>query len=186
MRMPETYRDVNDNICPGFCAGSIFSYGFANPTQPTWEQDVVTSRVFALATIDGDSFFMYCMDSNGKPNIINGFTYAQGGWAEAGLLMDDYGNARSALPEVLLRAGAGFVAVSYAQNSIFDALSSSNQKEELMREFADPSNYKGSNTERFTLSQLDSKTSGVNPLDIRLNLLLGLAVTGVFCVAFLI
>jgi len=99
---PET-RQANDNqLYNGLAPGYLFAYNF-DKTFVNWTS--TESGNFNLST-SGDSILTYCLDADGNPHFIHGFTYAEGGWADAGLSAEEYGEAKSALPDELKAQGS--------------------------------------------------------------------------------
>lgn len=80
-----------------------------------WDEFPLGGQAFDIQTT-GDNIFIYCLDADQKPNVINGWTNS-GSWKEAGLTDDEYGTATSALPENL--EGAGSIALPDTNNCIY-------------------------------------------------------------------
>lgn len=100
----------------GILAGTIFGFGEPSPFWQNWtEFDDGGDFLFDIQTA-GDNLFLYCLDADNLPNIINGWTNSEA-WLEPGLTVDEYGSNASAVPEQLLNDGS--VALRHADNCIY-------------------------------------------------------------------
>lgn len=127
----------------------MFGFGFGLDSVE-WTNDTA----FDLG-ISGDTILTYCMSADGIPTFIHGLSYAKEGWANATLSADAYGLERSSLPAELSQFGYGSVQVPYHQNLVYNGTSQGLEKQDLLQEFAKPSNYAGSNVVRYEMPQLD-------------------------------
>jgi hypothetical protein len=143
---------LNKVTSPGLGVGALFSYGF-NVSDDRWKQ-VDPQSPFQL-NVAGDTILVYCMQSDGSPHFLSGFSYAPTGWMAAGLTADAYGGTGSSLPSELSVNGS--VAVKYFPNNVFNgASSSSTTQDQLLKSYQDPSNYVGANNMRYQLPALTS------------------------------
>ena len=157
MAIPQWTEGFSGQSCNGICRGGTFSYGFHE--SQAWER-VPTGgsfKDFSLSS-DGDTILLYCMNADGHPHFLNGYTFAEGGWAEPGLSADEYGTARSALPEALETQGS--VALPHFNNYVFAADPRGKTRADLLTVFANASNYMGRNDQRWDIPVLNQQTSG--------------------------
>jgi hypothetical protein len=134
----------------------VFGFGFGKDAV-TWTND----SAFDLG-ISGDTILTYCLSADGNPIFLHGLSYADGGWVNASLAADEYGLEKSSVPFELLQFGYGSVELPYFQNNVYNGTSQGLVKRELLTEFANASNYMGSNDIRYEIPQLDGPagTSG--------------------------
>lgn len=152
----ETTPPDGSQIYNGLAPGSLYAYGFATDNV-VWTSE---GGNFTLDSDAGDTILTYCIDADGDPHFIQGFSFAAGGWAEPGLPAEQYGASRSSLPDALKDQGA--VEVPFLKNYIYNGTTAANL-ETLLVEYADPSNYVGSNETRWDIAALgepDDKPSG--------------------------
>jgi len=160
IKVPEVTTDSKGNSCSGWCPGEVFSYGFP-ADQGMWTH--VNTLPFALST-QGDTVLTYCLDGNGKPHFIHGFSYAPGGWAQPGL--DNYTVLQqSALPETLKTAGS--VQLPYYQNWIYIGTAVEPVEVLITEYYNNPSNYSGSDTVRNNYPGLNNPPSSDGSISSR-------------------
>lgn len=136
----------------------------------------VNTLPFALSS-QGDTVLTYCLDGNGKPHFIHGFSYSPGGWAQPGL--DNYTVLQqSALPETLKTAGS--VQLPYYHNWIYIGTAVEPVEVLITEYYNNPSNYSGSDTVRNNYPGLNNPPSSGGNISSRLSgwmLLLSLPMT---------
>lgn len=146
--------------CDGLCLGQIFSYGF-EADKGLWTP-VDDTKVLDLG-IRGDTILTYCLDADGQPHFIHGFSYAEAGWAEPGL--EDYGSDKSSVPVNLIVNGPFNLTVNasielpFFKNYIYTGTPHATKKTVLLDAFSRPESYKGSNEIRNTLPEQSSSSN---------------------------
>jgi hypothetical protein len=151
----------------------VYGFGFGND-KVVWTND----SAFDLG-ISGDTLLTYCLSADGNPIFLHGLSYADGGWANASLTADEYGLERSAVPAELVQFGYGSVELPYVQNNVYNGTSQGLVKRELLTEFANATNYMGSNEIRYEIPQLDgpATSSGGMPSASRITVAVVAAAT---------
>jgi len=120
----------------GIAAGEAFGFGPVYGKTTAWE---TWEGLFNIG-INGDNVFLYCELNDGKPNPIAGFTNTEGGWLEAGLSIEEYGSAHSALPNTLKKVGG--VALPHFDNYKYIG-PDEGDKAQLQEWVKDPNNWNG-------------------------------------------
>lgn len=164
--VPETSIGVNGKIFKGIGVGSLFSYGFGEDDDKQWAL-VEENSVFNL-NVGGDTVLVYCLNADGSPHFLSGFSYAPDGWLEPGLTAEEYGGIDSSLPDELSVNGS--VAVPYFQNYMYAGESSSiTTKEELVQAFGNPSNYEGQNEIPYLMPTVTSEAWSLSTKQLTLS-----------------
>lgn len=96
-------------------------------------------KMFDMRTVDSDSLLIYCMNADGKEIFLSAVTYNDDGFAEQG--KSSYSPGETSVPEELQEAGnlALPFAPHYLYNGPLEGI-----REDLLKAFADPSNFEGS------------------------------------------
>jgi hypothetical protein len=135
----QSVSTIDGRSCQGFCAGTIFGYGFPTDTGMWFPRaDVPQSEGFSLS-IGGAALLAYCLAANGQPYFLSGFNYAPYDWSPPGLPAVNYTAKPSSLPDGLKTQGA--VKVPYFQNYIFGKTGIGGNPDQLVAVYDDPSNY---------------------------------------------
>jgi hypothetical protein len=117
---------------------------------------------------------VYCLNADGRPYFLHGFSFNKGGWAAANL--SSYATGQSSLPQQLHTQGA--VAVPDFPDYVYLGPATAPLKSKLVSYFKDPKNYNGS-FDRKTVPDLGPK-SGANPRAVS-SLLAAAAIIVAYC-----
>lgn len=133
----------------GIAKGSVFGCGPNLSFGNQWE---VADGGFALAA-GGDAVLIYCKDSVEDETVqhLAAFSF-NGEWETSGLEEDDYETGTSALPDDLAPLGA--IALPHFDNYIYEGSTLEGTKAQLQSALMESSNWKGSNSERFSVEAM--------------------------------
>jgi hypothetical protein len=140
----------------GWAPGSLISTGWSNSDK---FRHYGSGQFNLNSDQKGDTILTYCLNADGLPHFLHGFSFA-GNWSDAGLNATAYGLSGSALPLPL--ADQGSVALPLFKNYYYTGVTEA-FKSVLVKDYANASNYNGSNTIRATIPLLES--SAVSMLD---------------------
>lgn len=121
----------------GLAAGTVFAYGLSFPgDKGAWEY----TGSFDLSTSVPDNVLIYCLDENDVPHFLLALTY-NGNFSDPNL--EDYTFSETALPQNLIDADFGSLALPFFPNYLYQGLDDGTM-DQLLASFSDPTNYKGS------------------------------------------
>jgi Endonuclease I len=133
-----SYTIPSEGIQPGIA----FAYGTTLPNSTgTWNHEN-ESMSFQLNTDVGNHMLIYCLNADALPRFLSGIiTNEQANWSQAGL--STYALNESALPDQLRYAQAGYVALPFYPNYLYQG-PETGLGTDLVRHFMNASNYNGS------------------------------------------
>lgn len=125
----------------------MFGFGPGSPFSNRWGK--AQDQIFELPAQEqqhGDQLFVFCLDDDGIPNFLWGYSYNTEAWLQSGLSDDAYQHG-SALPSALQVRGHVTQPSTQADNCVFMG-ELAGSKASLLSQFVDPNNYRCSSDTR--------------------------------------